>query len=56
MLLSEIIKRLELYKEEYGDLDVKSWDREWEEDSSIDELGVIENRGNPFVRVITEND
>lgn len=56
MLISEIVKRLEGYKKKYGDLDVKSWDREWEEDSSIDELGVIENNGNPFVRLITEND
>lgn len=56
MLISEIVKRLEEYKENHGDLDVKSWDREWEEDSSINELGVIENYGNPFVRLITEND
>ncbi len=56
MLISEMIKRLEEIKEEYGDIDSKSWNRDTENDSSIEAMGVIEQDGEKFLRFITVDD
>lgn len=56
MLVSEMIERLEEYRSSYGDIDIKSWDREFEGDSSVEALGIIEEGEEPFVRLITVDD
>lgn len=56
MLISEMIERLEEYKDMYGDIDIKSWNRDTEDDSSVEAMGVISLNECEFIRLITVDD
>lgn len=54
MNISEAINKLEELKQQHGDIEVKIFDFESEQDYKVDLIGVPKNTKEKFIRIIRE--